>query len=158
MHVITQSKQIKMPVTVAAPSKAWTVFARSDTGIVGSNLAQGMDVWCAHAYILCLCCPVFRWRPCDGLITRPNSPTVCEKMTTEVNKRSGPWMAWKSHWKKRRLRRMCWSAYFKELCLNSPNICLYAFICFLHVSTMLLSVISNIIKFYPISLVTNSCS
>jgi hypothetical protein len=27
---------------------------------------------------LCLCCTVFRYRPCDELITRPRSPTVCE--------------------------------------------------------------------------------
>jgi hypothetical protein len=31
-------------VNVAAQSKAWTVFARSDAGIVGSNPTQGMDV------------------------------------------------------------------------------------------------------------------
>jgi hypothetical protein len=30
--------------TVAARSKAWTVFARSNAGIVGSNSSQGMDV------------------------------------------------------------------------------------------------------------------
>jgi hypothetical protein len=30
------------------------------------------------AFILCLCCPLFRQRPCDELITRPSSPTVCE--------------------------------------------------------------------------------
>jgi hypothetical protein len=32
------------PITVAARSKAWTVFARSNTGIVGSNPTQRMDV------------------------------------------------------------------------------------------------------------------
>jgi hypothetical protein len=32
------------PVTVAARSKAWTVFAHSDAGIVGSNPTQSMDV------------------------------------------------------------------------------------------------------------------
>jgi hypothetical protein len=36
------------------------VFARSDAGIVGSNPTQDMDVWCVYAFILCLCCPVFR--------------------------------------------------------------------------------------------------
>jgi hypothetical protein len=36
-----------VPVTVAERSKACTVFARSEAGIVGSNLTQGMDVWCA---------------------------------------------------------------------------------------------------------------
>jgi hypothetical protein len=44
----------KQPVTVAALSKAWTFFARSDAGIVGSNLTPGMDVWCVYAFILCL--------------------------------------------------------------------------------------------------------
>jgi hypothetical protein len=33
-----------MPITAAARSKACTVFARSNAGIVGSNPIQGMDV------------------------------------------------------------------------------------------------------------------
>jgi hypothetical protein len=69
----------KWPITIAARSKAWTVFARSDAGIVGSNPTQGIDVWCVYAFILCLCCHVFRLRLCDGLITRLRSSTVCEK-------------------------------------------------------------------------------
>jgi hypothetical protein len=32
------------PITVASRSKAWTIFARSNAGIVGSNPTQGMDV------------------------------------------------------------------------------------------------------------------
>jgi hypothetical protein len=32
-----------MPMTVYARSKAWTVFAPSNTGIVGSNPTKGMD-------------------------------------------------------------------------------------------------------------------
>jgi hypothetical protein len=35
-----------VPVTVAARSKAWTVYERSDAEIMGSNPTQGMDVWC----------------------------------------------------------------------------------------------------------------
>jgi hypothetical protein len=68
-----------MPVTVAMPSKAV---------IVSSNLIQGMDIWYVYAFILCLCRPV--QRPCDGLTTRPGSPTVCEKMIMGLNKRPGP--------------------------------------------------------------------
>jgi hypothetical protein len=41
-----------MPVTVTQRSKACTVFARSEAGIVGSNLTQGMDVRCEF---FCLC-------------------------------------------------------------------------------------------------------
>jgi hypothetical protein len=47
-------------VTVAERSKEWTVFARTDAVIVGSNPTQGMDVWCVYVFILCLCYPVFR--------------------------------------------------------------------------------------------------
>jgi hypothetical protein len=47
-----------LQVTVAARSKAWTVFSRSVAGIVGLNPTQGMDVWCLYAFILYLCCPV----------------------------------------------------------------------------------------------------
>jgi hypothetical protein len=32
------------PITVAARSKAWTVFASSNTGIVGSNPTRGIDI------------------------------------------------------------------------------------------------------------------
>jgi hypothetical protein len=43
---------VVMSVTVSAWSKAWTVFARSDAGIVGSNPTQGMDVWYVCVFIL----------------------------------------------------------------------------------------------------------
>jgi hypothetical protein len=44
------------PVTVADRSKACTVFARSEAGIVGSNSAQGMDVWCLFVCVcVCVC-------------------------------------------------------------------------------------------------------
>jgi hypothetical protein len=66
------------PVTVAERSEACTVFTRSEAGIVSSNPTQGVDVWCVHAFILCLCCPVFRQRPCDELISRPRNLTVCK--------------------------------------------------------------------------------
>jgi hypothetical protein len=40
------------PITVAARSKAWTVFARSNTGIMGSNPTQAMDV-CMRLFCVC---------------------------------------------------------------------------------------------------------
>jgi hypothetical protein len=43
-----------MPITVAARYKAWTVFARWNTGIVGSNPTWGMDV----------CVPLWFVLPC----------------------------------------------------------------------------------------------
>jgi hypothetical protein len=40
-----------MPIIVAARSKAWTVFARSNVRIVGSNPSQCMDVCIVCAFI-----------------------------------------------------------------------------------------------------------
>jgi hypothetical protein len=41
-----------MPITVAARSKAWTVFARWNTAIVGSDPTWGMDV-CVRLFCVC---------------------------------------------------------------------------------------------------------
>jgi hypothetical protein len=41
------------PVTVAARSKAWTVFAHSNAGTVGSNTTQDMDV-CVRLFCVCV--------------------------------------------------------------------------------------------------------
>jgi hypothetical protein len=41
------------PITVAARSKACTVFARSNTGIVGSNPTRGTNV-CVLLYCVCV--------------------------------------------------------------------------------------------------------
>jgi hypothetical protein len=41
------------PITVAARSEAWTVFARLGAGIVGSNPTQGMDV-CVRLFCVCV--------------------------------------------------------------------------------------------------------
>jgi hypothetical protein len=40
------------PITVAALSKTWTVFARSNTGIVGSNPTRGVDICVYSVFVL----------------------------------------------------------------------------------------------------------
>jgi hypothetical protein len=61
----------------------------------GMNYLRWLESWdrgfeshsrhkCLCAFILCLCCPVYRQRPCDWLITRPRSPTVCMKKDYET--------------------------------------------------------------------------
>jgi hypothetical protein len=57
---------------------------------MGSNPTQGMDVWYVYMFILCLCSPVFRYRLCDELITRPRRPTVCKMIMKLKNQRPGP--------------------------------------------------------------------
>jgi hypothetical protein len=56
-------------------SKAWTVFARSNAGIVGLNPTRRHGCLCVHLFCVCVV-------PCvgSGLATgwsRPRSPTVC---------------------------------------------------------------------------------
>jgi hypothetical protein len=74
-----------VPVRVAARSKAWTVFAPSNAGIVGSNPTQSMDV--------CVCV-VLVWvaalRRADP--TSKESYRLCKKdYETEEEARAQQW-------------------------------------------------------------------
>jgi hypothetical protein len=75
------------PLTVAALSKAWTLFARSNTGIVDSNPTQGMDV-CVRLLHACVVLCVGSglasgWSPVQGVL-----PTVYRMK--RLQKRPGP--------------------------------------------------------------------
>jgi hypothetical protein len=65
-----------MPLTVAARTKAWTVFARSNTGIVGSNLIRDMDFCVRFFVFLLFCAQVAASRLADP---SQRSPTDCVK-------------------------------------------------------------------------------
>jgi hypothetical protein len=58
-----------LPITVAARSKAWTVFARSNAGIVGSNHTQGIHVY-VRLFCVCVLCLgrglATSWSPVQG--------------------------------------------------------------------------------------------
>jgi hypothetical protein len=61
-----KSIKLKVLITVAARSKAWTVFARSDAGIVGSNPSNGMDVCvCVYSVFVLSCVWVEALRRAD---------------------------------------------------------------------------------------------
>jgi hypothetical protein len=64
------------PIAVAARSKVWDVFVRSNTGIVGSISTRGKDM---SAFILCLRCPVYvaalRW------VDLPSKESYCVLLT-----------------------------------------------------------------------------
>jgi hypothetical protein len=66
-------------ITVVAHFKAICLppFERWDRGFE-SHSGHG----CLCAFILCLCCPVCRQRPCLGLIPRPRSPADCLRLRT----------------------------------------------------------------------------
>jgi hypothetical protein len=59
------------PITAAARSKAWTGFAPSNAGIVGSNPTQGIDI-CVRLFCLCVGSGFATgWSPVQGVL-----PTV----------------------------------------------------------------------------------
>jgi hypothetical protein len=43
------NRKFEQLIAVAARSKAWTIFAHSNTGVLDSTPTQGMDV-CVHIY------------------------------------------------------------------------------------------------------------
>jgi hypothetical protein len=47
-------RMVVVPATVAERSDSWTVFTRSNTGVVGSNPTWGMDVcvWVYSVFVL----------------------------------------------------------------------------------------------------------
>jgi hypothetical protein len=47
------TRNYNVSIIVAATSKAWTVFARSSAGILGSNSTQAMGV-CVCVYFVCV--------------------------------------------------------------------------------------------------------
>jgi hypothetical protein len=81
------------PITMAARSKAWIVFARSNAEIVGSNPTQGMDVCIVCDYSVCVVLCVGRglargWSPVEGVLQtvyrikklkRDQGPTKCSR-------------------------------------------------------------------------------
>jgi hypothetical protein len=74
---------------VTERSKTWTVFARLEAGILGSNPTQGIDVWCVYVFILCLCCPVLgRGLATSCPLAQGVLPSV--KMTMKLKKGPGP--------------------------------------------------------------------
>jgi hypothetical protein len=61
-----------MPVTVAVRSRAWVLAG----WLLGSWVRIPLKAWMFVRVFLC-CVVLCRQRPCDGLITRPRSPTIC---------------------------------------------------------------------------------
>jgi hypothetical protein len=72
------------PVTVAARSRAWNAFASLNTGIVGSNLAIGMDV-CVYSVFVLSC--VGSGLATGWLFVQGVLPIVCKCKITEPHKR-----------------------------------------------------------------------
>jgi hypothetical protein len=60
-----KKKKSKLPVTVAERSKACTVFARSEPGIVGSNLTQVIMFSVCVCTFFCVCVQVEALRRTD---------------------------------------------------------------------------------------------
>jgi hypothetical protein len=83
-----------MPIVVAAWSKAWTVFDRSNTEIVGSHPTGGMDVY-VRLFCVCVVLDLQRadppstesYRLCIGLERLKRRPRL-NKRAVEHNKKN----------------------------------------------------------------------
>jgi hypothetical protein len=73
---------VHTPIRVASPSKAWTVFARSNTAILGSIPTQDMDV--CVCFFFCVCVVL-----CVGSGLATGSSLVCVKKIEKLKKRPG---------------------------------------------------------------------
>jgi hypothetical protein len=66
LFLFTSHYMFRSLMTVAALSEAWTVFARSNTAIVGSNPTQGMHVCvCVYSVFVLSCVQVAALRRAD---------------------------------------------------------------------------------------------
>jgi hypothetical protein len=84
------SVSLYLPITMAARSKAWTVFARSNTGVVGWNPIRSMDV-CVRLFCIYVGSGLATgWSPVQGIL-----PTVYNvrklKKAAKVKRAVGPW-------------------------------------------------------------------
>jgi hypothetical protein len=70
------AEHVQAPITVAGRAKAWTVFARSNTGIVGSNPTQGMDV-CLCLFCVCVVLYVVSGLATGWSLVQGVVPAVC---------------------------------------------------------------------------------
>jgi hypothetical protein len=68
-----------VPVTVAVRSEAWVLAG----WLLGSWVRIPLKAWMFVRVFLC-CVVLCRWRPCDGLITRPRSPTICQNSSRNL--------------------------------------------------------------------------
>jgi hypothetical protein len=76
-----------MPIWVAARSKAWTVFAHSNTGVAGSNPNRGVDV-CLRLFGVCVVLCVGSGLATGWSLVQGVLPSVCK--ITKLKKRPGP--------------------------------------------------------------------
>jgi hypothetical protein len=79
---------------MAARSKAWTVFTRSNAGIVGSNPTQNMEVCvCVYSVFVIPCVQVAALRRADH--SSKESYRLCKKdYKTEDEANKGLWNHW----------------------------------------------------------------
>jgi hypothetical protein len=89
------------PVTVAARSKAWTVSARLDAGIVGSNPIKDINIWCVCVRLCCVCVVLCLGSGLETGRSLVQGVYHLWKMITELKKRPGLWVGSENHCKKK---------------------------------------------------------
>jgi hypothetical protein len=74
-------------LSLAARSKAWTAFARSNTGVMGSNSTRGMDV-CVYSVFVLSCVKVAALRQAHG--TSKESYGMCTGLRNWIKSGEDP--------------------------------------------------------------------
>jgi hypothetical protein len=123
-NTIVGTTQHKEPITVTAWSKAWTLFARSSSGIVGSNPTWGMDA-CVRLFCVCVVLCVGSglatdWFPVQGVVLNVYR---IKKLKSGQGPRKGCRAIDREHNTKLRYRTYDWHFRFRN-CFNvSLNSC-----------------------------------
>jgi hypothetical protein len=120
--------QSMFSITVAARSKAWTVFAPANAGIVGSNTTQDMDI-CVCLFCVCIGRGLAKgWSPIQGVL-----PTVLGLRNWSETKRFTNALCSKvgATWKREKERTVYVGMHWNRSSVNSYAVFLhYALITF----------------------------
>jgi hypothetical protein len=89
LFFFSRSHREPAPITVAARSKAWTLFVRCNTEIVGSNPSGSMDV-CLRLFCVCVLCVgsglATDWSPVQGVLPATYRTRKTEKQAKTQQK------------------------------------------------------------------------
>jgi hypothetical protein len=90
---------VEQSIAVVARPKAWTLFSRSNTGVVGSNPTQGIDI-CVRLFCVCVVLCVGSglatgWSPARGVLPSVYRITKLKK-AAKVQQRAVEPQIWQS--------------------------------------------------------------